>query len=299
MMVPRPERGRQDRSREEPSGPSPAPFESASVVLPVINETASLSATVDILVPDLGRALKELIIVCAPRTTAASREVIERIAGNPDVAVVVHEQQLPFLGGAIREAFALARGSHVVMMASDLETDPAVVKSMVAVSRQHPGAIVTASRWVGGAHFEDYGRARLLCNMLFQRAAALLYGRHLSDLTYGFRLFPTALVQSIEWRELRHPFLLETIVAPLRLGVPVIEVPARWRSRNEGQSSNTRFSGVSYGRVAITTRFVPRKSLCRSTTGGRKPGEVVGGAEKVATAWTKPGHPPSSGYRQA
>ena len=38
--------------------------------------------------------------------------------------------------------------------------------------------------------------------------------------------------RGINWRELRHPLLFETIVTPLRLGVEVIEIPAIWRSPN-------------------------------------------------------------------
>ena len=37
----------------------------------------------------------------------------------------------------------------------------------------------------------------------------------LSDMTYGFRIFPSDLVKEIKWQELKHPFLLETILKPL------------------------------------------------------------------------------------
>ena len=33
----------------------------------------------------------------------------------------------------------------------------------------------------------------------------------LSDMTYGFRIFPSNLIKEIKWQELKHPFLLETI----------------------------------------------------------------------------------------
>jgi hypothetical protein len=49
--------------------------------------------------------------------------------------------------------------------------------------------------------------------------------------SHGFRLFRTECVKGIEWEELRHAFLLETILKPLQLGALVAEVPTVGRSR--------------------------------------------------------------------
>ncbi len=249
--------------------PSEPRFESLSVILPVMNETTSLLSTVEQLVGGLGTDLGELIVVWSPRTTGASREAIERLGDKdgplaaasrpPGVApprLVLHEQHLPFLGGAMREAFELASCSHVVMMASDLETDPATVPEMVRVSKARPDAVVTASRWMGsgGGRFEGYNPAKLVLNAVFQHLFKLLYRTELSDLTYGFRLFPTWLVRSIAWEELRHPFLFETLIKPLRLGVAVIEVPTQWKSREEGASSNSFFANFAYARTGLQMR---------------------------------------------
>jgi hypothetical protein len=74
-------------------------------------------------------------------------------------------------------------------------------------------------------------------------------------------LFPTRLIQAIRWTELRHPFLFETIVKPLRLGVPVVEIPTSWRARREGESQNTLKHNLLYFRTGLQTRFTFRKSL--------------------------------------
>ena len=60
----------------------------------------------------------------------------------------------------------------------------------------------------------------------------------LTDLTYGFRLYRTAVLQGIVWQELKHSFLFEALVKPLRLGCRVTEVPAAWEPRREGMSHN-------------------------------------------------------------
>ena len=64
----------------------------------------------------------------------------------------------------MREAFDLARGSHTIMMASDLETDPALVPHLIAEARAHPAAIVTVTRWHTQGGFENYSRIKLIAN---------------------------------------------------------------------------------------------------------------------------------------
>ena len=59
-----------------------------------------------------------------------------------------HHQHLPFLGGAIREAFDVARGSHVIVMASDLETDPNDVGKLIAAAEKNASGVVATSRWL-------------------------------------------------------------------------------------------------------------------------------------------------------
>ena len=60
-------------------------------------------------------------------------------------------------------------------------------------------------------------------------------------MTYGFRIFPSKLVNEINWEELKHPFLFESILKPIRLQIPVIEIPSKWKAREKGDSQNTFF----------------------------------------------------------
>src|SRR5262249_11955120 len=195
-------------------------FKSVSVILPVINETHSLLKTVDIIEGDCALDVKEYLIIVCNRTTLESKRICEQLQNTDPQRFILHYQKLPFLGGAIREAFDLARGSHIIMMASDLETDPRDVRRLIAMAKDKPGAIITASRWLQGGYFNGYNQLKLIFNFIFQKIFSLIFATCLSDMTYGYRIFPTRLVKSIVWEELRHPFLFETLIKPLRLGVP-------------------------------------------------------------------------------
>lgn len=246
--------------------PSVATFESVTVILPVVNEAISLRQTVEIILRDAKDRVREFLIVVCDRTTPAAMTTVAALQQELGLVVVVHHQKLPFLGGAIREAFDLARGTHVILMASDLETDPQLVRKMIDEEEKNPSGIVTASRWISGGSFEGYSKIKLLCNWIFQRFFSLLYFTRLSDMTYAYRIMPTPLVQSIRWEELRHPFLFETLIKPLRLGVPVAEIPAAWVSRKEGDSQNTFFRNFAYFRTGLKTRFVSKSTLLRAAT---------------------------------
>lgn len=239
-------------------------FDSVSVILPVLNETTSLVRTVEIILEGAADRIKELLIVVCGKTTPEAMATVESLREEFGDLVVVLEQQLPFLGGAYRDAFGAARGSHTIMMASDMETNPSDVKVLIAEAEKMPWGIATASRWLSRGSFHGYSRIKLVCNWVFQRCFSLLYRTRLTDMTYGYRILPTELARAIRWEELRHPFNLESIVKPLRLGVPVVEIPSVWRCRTEGVSSSHFFRTFTYLRIGLKTRFAGRNSLLKS-----------------------------------
>jgi len=234
-----------------------------SIVLPAINETGALRETVNRIEATSRAHVVEYLIVVCQRTTSDCRAVAESLVAELTPRVHILEQQLPFVGGAVRDAFEAAQGTHVIMMASDLETDPAAVPLMVVEAQRRPAAVITDSRWKGSVRFEGYNPLKLVLNKVFQRCFAVLYRVRLTDMTYAYRLFPRELIQSIQWEELKHPFFLETIVKPLRLGVEVVEVPTTWRVRGEGESQNTFLRNFVYFRIGLKTLFMPRKRILR------------------------------------
>ena len=241
-----------------------AGFQSVSIILPVINETISLDRTVEIVMRDAGERVSEIIIVICNRTTREALEVIKSLVERFPGLIVVHSQRLPFLGGALREAFELARSSHTALMASDLETNPDELAQMIAAAERHPEAIIQASRWREGGSFTGYAPLKLVLNRIFQSVFSTLYGVRLTDMTFGYRIYPTHIIQSIVWEEIRHPFLLECLVKPIRLGTPVKEVTSIWTARIEGESQNTFFRNFVYFRTGFKTRFASRRSLLKS-----------------------------------
>lgn len=151
------------------------------------------------------------------------------------------------------------------MMSADLETDPNLVCEMVEAAKANPAAVVTMSRWIEGGGFTGYSPLKRMCNSLFQKVFSILFWTRLTDLTYAYRNFPVELMRRIEWKELRHPFFLETALVPLRLGVDFVELPAHWKPRQEAESQNSFFANFNYFKTAFRVRFTPWRKLLSST----------------------------------
>ncbi len=243
----------------------PTRLDSVSIILPVINETVSLRKTVETILGDVERELiREFIVVVCKRTTPEAMAVIAELQNELGELIVLLHQKLPFLGGALRDAFEVASGSHLIIMGSDLETNPDEVQVLIREEQKNPSGIVTTSRWVRGGEFHGYSPIKLVCNWIFQRFFSLLYWTPLTDMTFGFRIMPTSLAQAIRWEEVRHPFNLECIVKPMRLGVPVTEVPSIWNPRIEGESQNPFFRNFEYFIIGFKARFADRNSFWRA-----------------------------------
>ena len=238
---------------------------SVTVILPAIDETWSLRETLTRIEAESRNDVSQYLIVVCDKTTPECRQVAEALVLEVPGRVQLLEQRLPFLGGAVRDGFDAATGSHVIMMSSDLETDPDTVPLLISEAKQHPPIIVTATRWRSKAGFEGYDPLKLVLNKIFQAFFALLYRVRLTDLTFAYRIFPTELVRSIRWEELKHPFLFETIIKPLRLDVEVVEVPSTWRARSEGVSHNTFLTNFVYFRIGLKTLFMSPSSILKVT----------------------------------
>ena len=227
-------------------------------VLPVLSETDSLATTVRTIDRVAGEHLHEMLVVVAEGTTAESMAVVRRLAEERPDTVRIHRQRLPRLGGALREAFEQSAGSHVMLMAADLETDPESIPQLIERMQEGRWDVVAASRWLPGGGFEGYGRLRTGLNWLFQRSFRLLYRTKLTDLTFAYRLYRREILTGIRWEELGHPFLLECLLKPLRLGARVTEVSCRWRRRSEGTSAGSFRQMLAYVPLALRIRFASK-----------------------------------------
>jgi len=237
-------------------------FDSVSIVIPTINETDSLRDNIGIILNTCDhKDLEEILIIVCERTTPECLSVIDSIcASGYDIPVKLYSQIRPGLGCALHEAMQQVKGSHVVNMAADLDTDPLVIKEMIRMAKEHPGAVILASRWVEGGGFVGYGSINKFLNLVFNRALQLLFFTKVKDLTYGYRFAPVDKTLSVKWESTGFSIGLETNLRMLRLGYELIETPAVWRVREQGDSHNSFLTKLKYMRTVFNIRFSSRNA---------------------------------------
>jgi hypothetical protein len=222
--------------------------------MPVMDETVSLRETVRIVMDENGADIHEVICVVSRFTTQPALAACGELEAAYPGIVWTRRQQLPYLGGALQDAFAWSTGSHILLMASDLETDPHTARPLIAEARKG-WDIVATTRWKDGGGFDGYNPVKYAANWLFQKTIGALYHTPLTDLTYGYRIWRTPVLRHHDWRELRHPFLLECLLRPLRAGASATEIPVFWKARQEGASHNPFWRNFLYFRIAFKVRF--------------------------------------------
>lgn len=240
-------------------------FDSVSIITPALNETYLLRQTVEIILETCDNDdIEEIIIVLCDRTTPECVKTAEMIKETfSSYSITIYFQKKPFVGTAFQEAFEITKGSHVVMIAADGDMDPYAVSKFIEKSKTCPKSIISASRWIPGGRFCGYKKFMLALNYVSQKTIGALFLTKLSDLTYGFRLYPIELLLSVNWEEPKHPFFLETCLKPLRLGVDFIEVPAVWRVRTEGSSEISFFRYLKYINTVFRIRFMKRNKILK------------------------------------
>ena len=220
---------------------------SVSIILPILNEINSLKKTIKIL--EKIKVKKEYLIVYSNRLTKdkVKKEIIK--LKKKYKSLNYYSQIRPFVGGAIDLGIKFAKKKYLVIMASDLETNPYELNKMIKVSQKNPNFIISADRWISQKGFADYGFIKFLANFFFQKLFKIFFKHEILDFTFAYRLYPKKALKGYKINELRHGFALEILLNPIKKGFKVITLPAKWKKRVEGTSSITIQSYFSYLRV--------------------------------------------------
>lgn len=239
-------------------------FKNVSILTGAVTETDSLRETVNTVLALCNHDDIAEIVICYPdRVTPECLSVINELTSlNCDVPIVSFEQTFPFMSFIV-EMIDKAKGSHCITIDSDLALDLTLIPQMIEGAKKEPDTIFSASRWLGGNEFEGYGKIKNIINFLSQKFLSVLYSSNLTDFTIPMQIAPTKLYRSINFEETNFALLLEMVLKPLRLGTKFKELPTDCRSRKQGKSSNSTLQLLSYLKVALRVRFMPKDKILR------------------------------------
>jgi hypothetical protein len=232
------------------------------IFLPVIDETFSLEKTIIEIEKKSSKFIKTyLITVSKKKTSKESIKKIQFLKIKYKKKIKIIYQDKPFLGGALMTAIKHINSTHFVIMASDLETNPTFFYKLRINSQKHKDTIFVATRWKNKKSFEGYNFIKLYLNKIFQIFFSFIYKTDLTDLTFGYRIYPSNIIKKIKLKELKHPILFESLIIPIKLGFKVVELKSNWKNRLEGKSHNPFLNNFLYVKTGLRIFFSDIKNL--------------------------------------
>lgn len=238
-------------------------FSSVTIFMLAINEVETLSDSVQIIIDTCNHEdIEQIILLLADRATPECLETANKLQNNTkEFPVVVIQQKTPSIPKAFFEGFSNCKGSHFIIMSSDGETDPRIVKDFIAKSKEFPESVISASRWLSNNNFKDYGKINKFLNFVFQRVVNILYKTEMTDATFVYYSFPNEVIRRMLIKETDFNSSLELVLKSIRLGVDFIEIPTVWVRRKEGKSHNSYLKKLLYLKPLLKVFFMNKKDV--------------------------------------
>ena len=212
------------------------------VIVPTYNEVESaprLISRVSELVPDVH------ILVVDDGSPDGTADVVENMAQGELVGriFVLRRKEKNGLGAAYLAGFAwgIERGYETLIeMDADGSHRPEDLVELIKVSRANPHLdLVIGSRWVNGGAVRNWAKTRELLSRAANKYAKLMLGVGVNDVTAGFRVYTTSIIEQIDFTTVQsqgYCFQIEMTRNILALDGKIREVPITFIEREFGVS---------------------------------------------------------------
>jgi glycosyltransferase involved in cell wall biosynthesis len=172
-----------------PAGRSGRAVRRLSVVVPARNESPNLPALMRELQQNLVAAnlpFHEVIVV-----DDGSTDDTAALAAQHGARVCSHAESLGN-GAAVKRGIREAKGDWILLLDGDGQHPPGELAAMLALAERCDMVVGSRGGRGGSAH-------RNLANRVYSRFASYVSGRHIPDLTSGFRLVRADVVKDLVW----------------------------------------------------------------------------------------------------
>jgi glycosyltransferase involved in cell wall biosynthesis len=210
-----------DGGREQPAGRP-----QVSVVVPLLNEEATLAALYDELTAALAGLRWEVVFVDDGSTDGSHAELVRLHDASPNVRVITFRRNFG-KAAALNAGFGQAAGDVIVTMDADLQDDPAEIPRMLA--RLEEGADLVS----GWKETRRDPLSRRAFSKVFNGMIRLVSGVRLHDVNCGLKAYRAEVVRDLPLYGELHRFV--PVLAHQR-GYAVAELAVNHRPRQHGRS---------------------------------------------------------------
>ena len=227
-----------------------------SIVIPVYNETATLSRIVE-MVRSVEVGMEKEILLVDDGSRDGTREVLRKMGEeHSDLKILFHEVNRG-KGAALRTGFAAATGDVVLIQDADLEYDPKEYPRLLAPIVDGHADVVYGSRFLGGGAHRVVFYWHYLGNRLLTTLSNMTTNLNLTDMEVCYKVFRREVIQSIPLRENRFGFEVEITAKVAKRNLKIYEVPISYYGRDYSEGKKIGWQdGFSAIRCILKYRFV-------------------------------------------
>jgi glycosyltransferase involved in cell wall biosynthesis len=209
-----------------------------SIIMPAYNAESTLSKTFG----QIPENFADYIIII----NDGSKDKTERIAKSLEAIVISHNINKGY-GAALKTGFlkALELGSDiVVVLHSDNQYDPSLVKLMASIIAENNADVVMASRMLDKKVFRSMPFYRYLANKILTLFQNVMFGRRFSEYQTGYRAYNSNVIKSISIQNNSDSFVFdnELLAQILFKNFKVKEIPCPAKYNEETSSISIRGS---------------------------------------------------------
>ena len=211
------------------------------VIVPTYNEAHTIESAVGGI---LEFAPEVDVLVVDDNSPDGTGAVADRLAESDARVQVLHRTSKQGLGPAYLAGFelAMARGYlWVVEMDADGSHRPKDLPKLL--DQKDKADLVIGSRYVLGGEVVNWPAHRQLISRFGNFYARFMLGSKVRDITAGFRVYRTSLLQRINLHQViakGYAFQVQLTMLSENLGARIIEVPITFVERSEDQSKMTK-----------------------------------------------------------
>jgi hypothetical protein len=229
-----------------------------SILMTSFNEDATVARAIRSVLAQRYPCPVELVVV----DDGSLRPVASLLEGfsDPRLTICRHEANLG-KGAALRQAAALASGTHMVPFDADLEYDPADLVRLLDPVIAGRCDVVYGTRLFGAnTCYQSYRHG--MANRYLTLACNLVFDSCISDLHTCLKLMPLDLFRSFGLRESGFGLDTEITANILRTGARPFEVPVSYHSRSKAQGKKIAWQdGLECLCILARIRRAPRRSI--------------------------------------
>jgi len=227
-----------------------------SAVILLYNEEEVIDEFADRLIKSLGQLGLdyEIIFVVEGRDSTLSK-VLALSQENPRIRVEYSEDRLG-LGKAMKKGLSLvgSDSNYVLTMDADLNHDPEEIYTLLDASKE--GDVVVGSRSKSRGLVKELPWFKRIVSASTNWVLRNAFDMHSSDLTSGFRIYHTKVVESVRDELVSKNFEVtaELLIRAKKKGFSIVEVPITFTRRPRG-SSKLSFAKSGVGYVKLLFRL--------------------------------------------